>query len=74
MDPNQIAGELADSAWRRSGASRWRSFPAFVVIDDKGNDMLYHSFVPVLTRSTAVALTCLASTAGTAHSDDRLLV
>ena len=25
-------------AWRRSGGSRVENFPAFIVIDDKGND------------------------------------
>ena len=25
-------------AWRRCGRSTWRDFPAFIVVDDKGND------------------------------------
>jgi len=29
---------IPSSAWRRSGASRSVDFPAFIIIDDKGND------------------------------------
>ena len=38
VSPGSTASSIPSSEWRRCGGSRWKDFPAFIVVDDKGND------------------------------------
>ena len=45
--PRSRCSSTPSSAWRRSGRSRCEDFPAFIVVDDKGNDFFADVSRPV---------------------------